>query len=128
MNAKTRHQSAGKCPFNHIAGVGRTNRDWWPNQLRLALLHQQRSEITGDCVREGDLDKDQGVVGEGRVEEGETAAVVLEAAAQVVPAADFMDSFVANELLKERGAGVPVDAGDAQRMELAHGIVVGTPG
>ncbi len=30
----------GECPFNHIAGVGRTNRDWWPNQLRLEVLHQ----------------------------------------------------------------------------------------
>lgn len=29
-----------KCPLNHTAGVGRTNRDWWPNQLRLDLLHQ----------------------------------------------------------------------------------------
>ncbi|MGL6613776.1 catalase/peroxidase HPI [Aeromonas caviae] len=29
-----------KCPFNHTADVGRTNRDWWPNQLRLDLLHQ----------------------------------------------------------------------------------------
>lgn len=29
-----------KCPFNHTAGIGRTNRDWWPNQLRLDLLHQ----------------------------------------------------------------------------------------
>ena len=29
-----------KCPFNHTAGVGRTNHDWWPNQLRLDLLHQ----------------------------------------------------------------------------------------
>jgi catalase-peroxidase len=30
---------SNKCPFNHIAGVGRTNRDWWPDQLRLELLH-----------------------------------------------------------------------------------------
>ncbi|MBM3728557.1 MAG: catalase/peroxidase HPI [Acidobacteria bacterium] len=29
-----------KCPFSHVAGTGRTNRDWWPNQLRLELLHQ----------------------------------------------------------------------------------------
>jgi catalase-peroxidase len=29
-----------KCPFNHTAGGGTTNRDWWPNQLRLDLLHQ----------------------------------------------------------------------------------------
>jgi len=29
-----------KCPFNHTAGGGTSNRDWWPNQLRLDLLHQ----------------------------------------------------------------------------------------
>jgi catalase-peroxidase len=28
-----------KCPFHHAAG-GTSNRDWWPNQLRLDLLHQ----------------------------------------------------------------------------------------
>ncbi|VUZ85946.1 Catalase-peroxidase [Candidatus Methylomirabilis lanthanidiphila] len=33
-----------KCPFTHIAGVGRTNRDWWPNQLRLELLHQHSAK------------------------------------------------------------------------------------
>jgi catalase-peroxidase len=33
-----------KCPFNHIAGVGRTNRDWWPKQLRLELLHQHSAK------------------------------------------------------------------------------------
>ncbi|MCU4677434.1 catalase/peroxidase HPI [Catenovulum sp. 2E275] len=32
--------SEGKCPFNHAAGGGTTNRDWWPKQLRLDLLHQ----------------------------------------------------------------------------------------
>jgi catalase-peroxidase len=44
MNAKTDDKSAGKCPFTHIAGTGRTNRDWWPNQLRLELLHQHSSK------------------------------------------------------------------------------------
>jgi catalase-peroxidase len=29
-----------KCPFNHTAGGGTTNRDWWPKQLRLDLLSQ----------------------------------------------------------------------------------------
>ncbi|MER2095421.1 catalase/peroxidase HPI [Pseudomonas sp. SD17-1] len=29
-----------KCPFNHAAGGGTTNRDWWPNQLNLKILHQ----------------------------------------------------------------------------------------
>jgi catalase-peroxidase len=33
-----------KCPFNHVAGLGRTNRDWWPNRLRLELLHQHSSK------------------------------------------------------------------------------------
>ena len=33
-----------KCPYNHIAGVDRTNRDWWPNQLRLELLHQHSAK------------------------------------------------------------------------------------
>jgi catalase-peroxidase len=31
--------SEAKCPFNHAAGGGTTNRDWWPGQLRLDLLH-----------------------------------------------------------------------------------------
>ncbi len=44
MDAKTDDKGAGQCPFNHIAGVGRTNRDWWPNQLRLELLHQHSSK------------------------------------------------------------------------------------
>jgi catalase-peroxidase len=44
MDTKTKDKSAGQCPFNHIAGVGRTNRDWWPNQLRLELLHQHSSK------------------------------------------------------------------------------------
>ena len=33
-----------KCPFNHTAGGGTSNRDWWPNQLRLDLLHQHSSK------------------------------------------------------------------------------------
>ncbi len=29
-----------KCPFNHAAGGAKSNRDWWPNQLNLKILHQ----------------------------------------------------------------------------------------
>ncbi len=29
-----------KCPFHHPASGGTTNEDWWPNRLRLELLHQ----------------------------------------------------------------------------------------
>ena len=39
MDAKTDDKSAGKCP---VAGATRVqaNRDWWPNQLNLQVLHQ----------------------------------------------------------------------------------------
>jgi len=33
-----------KCPFHHAAGGGTTNRDWWPNQLRVDLLNQHSSK------------------------------------------------------------------------------------
>jgi catalase-peroxidase len=36
MDAKT-DESAGKCPVMHTA---RTNRDWWPDQLNIQVLHQ----------------------------------------------------------------------------------------
>ena len=42
--------SSGKCPFHHAAGGGTSNRDWWPNQLRLDILrqHSSRSNPTGE--------------------------------------------------------------------------------
>ncbi|PMN94704.1 catalase/peroxidase HPI [Enterovibrio norvegicus] len=33
-----------KCPFHPVAGGGTTNRDWWPNQLRIDILHQHTPE------------------------------------------------------------------------------------
>ncbi|MGA3267377.1 MAG: catalase/peroxidase HPI [Verrucomicrobiota bacterium] len=33
-----------KCPFHQAAGGGTSNRDWWPNQLKLELLHQHSSK------------------------------------------------------------------------------------
>ena len=35
--------SEAKCPFHHGSGASTTNRDWWPNQLNLNLLHQHSS-------------------------------------------------------------------------------------
>ncbi|HEY4243988.1 MAG TPA: peroxidase family protein, partial [Kofleriaceae bacterium] len=32
-----------KCPFKHAAGPGTVSRDWWPNQLRIEMLHQRSS-------------------------------------------------------------------------------------
>ncbi|MCZ8548433.1 catalase/peroxidase HPI [Mesorhizobium qingshengii] len=40
MDANTDDNSKGKCPVVHTA-VGRGNRDWWPNQLNVQVLHQQ---------------------------------------------------------------------------------------
>ena len=41
--------SEAKCPFNHAAGGGTTNPDWWPDQLRLELLsqHSNKSDPLG---------------------------------------------------------------------------------
>lgn len=37
-------ESTAKCPFKHTAGGGTSNRDWWPNQLKVELLHQHSSK------------------------------------------------------------------------------------
>ncbi|MEQ8450700.1 MAG: catalase/peroxidase HPI [Nitratireductor sp.] len=39
MDAKT-DKNAGKCPVLHTSVGVRSNRDWWPNQLNLKILHQ----------------------------------------------------------------------------------------
>ncbi len=41
--------NASRCPF-HAAGSGTTNRDWWPDQLRVDLLnqHSERSNPLGE--------------------------------------------------------------------------------
>jgi catalase-peroxidase len=38
--------SEAQCPFHHGASLssGPTNRDWWPNQLKVELLHQHSSK------------------------------------------------------------------------------------
>ena len=42
MDAKV--EDAGKCPVMHMHTQGTmSNRDWWPNQLNLRILHQNSS-------------------------------------------------------------------------------------
>jgi catalase-peroxidase len=43
MDAKT-DESAGKCPVMHSPVAARSNRDWWPNQLDIQVLHQNSAE------------------------------------------------------------------------------------
>ena len=42
------NSNEGKCPFNHgqkapVAGMGTSNKDWWPNRLNLSILRQHSS-------------------------------------------------------------------------------------
>ena len=46
-----------RCPFGHGAATpatgGRSNRDWWPNQLDLKILHQhtpESSPMPAGCI------------------------------------------------------------------------------
>jgi catalase-peroxidase len=39
MDAKV-DKTGAKCPFLHTSFGGRSNRDWWPNQLNIRILHQ----------------------------------------------------------------------------------------
>ena len=43
MQADTEKMES-KCPFTAAAGLGTTTRDWWPQQLRLDLLHQHSAK------------------------------------------------------------------------------------
>ena len=40
----TQTPTEAKCPVHHAVGRGTVNRDWWPNQLRVDLLHQHSSK------------------------------------------------------------------------------------
>ena len=42
MDAKLKeiNDSVATCPVAHVSNGGRSNRDWWPNQLNLKVLHQ----------------------------------------------------------------------------------------
>jgi len=33
-----------KCPFNHAGGGGTTNQEWWPDRLKVELLHQHSTK------------------------------------------------------------------------------------
>jgi catalase-peroxidase len=55
MDAITEDKNAGQCPM-HIAR-GRTNRDWWPNQLDLQVLHQH-SSLSNPMGKEFDYAKE----------------------------------------------------------------------
>src|SRR5881397_3838099 len=51
MNAATDRMSAGKCPVVHTTGAGSSNREWWPKQLDLRVLHRhsRRADPMGEA-------------------------------------------------------------------------------
>src|SRR5262245_2794008 len=44
MSTVTLTTTESKRPIKHTAGEGTTNRDWWPDELRVDLLHQHSSK------------------------------------------------------------------------------------
>ncbi|MGJ7579866.1 catalase/peroxidase HPI [Variovorax sp. RHLX14] len=44
MDSQQKENSEVRCPFSQASGSGRTNRDWWPQALRVDLLHQHSSK------------------------------------------------------------------------------------
>ena len=88
---------------------------------RLALLHQQRREIAGDGIGQGDFNEDQRVVGEGGVKEGKAAAVFPQAAAQVIPAVDLVYRLVIDNFLQHHRRRRPVDAAQLQEALVKPG-------
>ncbi|HTO87680.1 MAG TPA: catalase/peroxidase HPI [Thermoanaerobaculia bacterium] len=49
--------SESKCPVMHANGGGTSNRDWWPNQLRLGVL-RQRSSLSDPMGKDFDYAKE----------------------------------------------------------------------
>jgi catalase-peroxidase len=43
MTEEKKAQTEAKCPFHDANGAGTSNRDWWPEQLHLGILHQHSS-------------------------------------------------------------------------------------
>ncbi|MDX2147458.1 MAG: catalase/peroxidase HPI [Planctomycetota bacterium] len=44
MSHELKDASGSKCPFHATRAGGTTNQDWWPNQLRVDLLHQHSAK------------------------------------------------------------------------------------
>ena len=69
------------------------------------ILHRARKPLA-----QGDLDEDEGLVGEGGMEEPEAAPVRLEATLKILPIEDLVYRLVLDDLLEHEGGRAPVDA------------------
>ena len=87
----------------------------------LGAAVEQRRNALGDAAHQGDLDEDQRLVGQGRVEEGEAAAILRQPPPQIVPAVDRMHRLVVDQLLEHDRGRAPVDALEHQETAVEPG-------
>jgi hypothetical protein len=77
---------------------------------RRAVFGEQRRDRAGDRLGQRHLDENQGFIDQRRMEEGIAAPVGrIDAAAQIVPVADFVHRLVADDLFQDVGGARPVD-------------------
>ncbi len=89
---------------------------------RGALLGEDRADGGRDRVGQRDLDEDQRLVAEPGVEEAEQAAVRhVDPAAEIVPAVDGVHRLVADDLLEDRGGGLPVNLAQIEEAAVEPG-------
>ena len=90
---------------------------------RRALRVEHRGDRGRDLRRQRHLDEDQRIVRDRGVEEGEAAPVRRgKPLAQLVPVADGVDRFVADDLFQDARRGVPVDRPQQQEAAIEPGL------
>ena len=88
----------------------------------LALRREDRVDRVRQLHRKRDLDEDQRLVLDRRVEEAvEPPVRRADAAAQIVPARDLMHRLVRDDVLERLGRGRPVDAAQLQKTAVEPG-------
>ena len=89
---------------------------------RLAVLGEQRRDRAGNRFRQRHLDEDQGFVDQGGMKEGVAAPVHrIDAAAQIVPVADLMHRFIADDLFQNIRGRRPVDPAQHEKAPVEPG-------
>ena len=89
--------------------------------LARLVAGEQRLHRRGQALHQRDLDEDQRLARQRRVEEAEAAPVRGQAPPQVVPALDLVDRLVLDQLLQHRRRRLPVDAAQLQEAAVEPG-------
>ena len=70
---------------------------------------QKRLNAIGQAVHEGDFNKDQRIIWDGRMEEGKAFSVGCQTTTQIFPALNFMDCLIADQFFKDGRRGIPIN-------------------